>query len=210
MNVLGLNRGDHDASAALVRDGRLLAFINVERLTRVKHDGMHLWEAVRYCLDKAGLEVDDVDLVVQNSYINDLEEMDRLARSAGQVANVQDFVGQFREVETISHHLAHAYCGVGLAPFDEAAILIADGIGQHLPGGKAEAESSYHLRNGVLETVSRRLGTVPCNGRGYPADVVSRRHEHSFRQRSGSRERRNLQAARVGWIDNSIDEQRIP
>jgi carbamoyltransferase len=170
MIVLGLNRGDHDASAAIVRDGRLAAFINVERLTRKKHDGQCVWEAARYCQEAAGLTDDDIDLVVQNAYAVDLDESDALGPSRGVLPADTEFVRQFERVVTIPHHLAHAYCGVGLAPFDRCAVLVADGIGQYLPGGQAEAESYYAFRDGRLELIHRRVGSLKPDGQ----------HFHSF------------------------------
>ena len=169
MVILGLNRGDHDASACLVQDGDLLAFINVERLTRIKHDGGQIREGVRYCLECACIDFDDVDLIVQNSYGYDLSEFDALHRSIG-ILDDAAFVRQSEHVVTVSHHLAHAYCGVGLSPFDECAVLVVDGVGQ-IDGDRTEAESGFYFRDMGLDKVFQRFDRYPktdgLNGDGY-------------------------------------------
>lgn len=62
MYVLGISRV-HDSAAALLRDGEILAFAEEERFTRVKHDGRFPAEAIRFCLDHAGITLADVDHV---------------------------------------------------------------------------------------------------------------------------------------------------
>jgi predicted NodU family carbamoyl transferase len=71
MNVLGLSFSDHEASAALVIDGKLTSAIARERVTRIKRDGIRwggcrldLTPAIQYCLESNGLALDDVDLIV--------------------------------------------------------------------------------------------------------------------------------------------------
>jgi carbamoyltransferase len=62
MYVLGISRV-HDSAAALVRDGEIIAFAEEERFTRVKHDGGFPAQAIRFCLDRAGITLADVDHV---------------------------------------------------------------------------------------------------------------------------------------------------
>jgi len=62
MYVLGISRV-HDAAAALVRDGEIVAFAEEERFTRVKHDGRFPGRAIEFCLDQAGITLADVDHV---------------------------------------------------------------------------------------------------------------------------------------------------
>ena len=68
MFILGINAYDHDVAACLLRDGVPVAAIAKERITRVKHDAGFYAEVVDYCLDAAGIALDQVDLVVRNSY----------------------------------------------------------------------------------------------------------------------------------------------
>jgi carbamoyltransferase len=167
--VLGLNRGEHDASACVLRDGRMVSFINTERLTRIKRDPDRVWEAARYCLEVAGVTEREVDLVVQNSYRFDLEQADRINRSRGKPDDAGEYVSQFSDVVTIHHHLAHAYCGVGLSPFDDCAVLVMDGVGQIEPNARAEAETGYEFRDRTLRPVLRRTGTVRPWGASFHA-----------------------------------------
>ena len=61
MNILGIGGYSHDSAAVLVCDGKLVAGVSEERLTRVKHQGGVPRKAVQYCLDAAGLKPDDID-----------------------------------------------------------------------------------------------------------------------------------------------------
>lgn len=167
MLILGVNRGNHDASACLVQDGTLLHFINAERVTRKRHEGIRVWEAVKYCLDAAGVSPDHVDLVVQNAHNMDLDRFDALIATQGVSSPASEFIRRFRCVRTISHHLAHAYSGIALAPFGSCALMVVDGIGQHLDGNRAEAETYYHYTGGALRTLHARYGTLSPDGLGF-------------------------------------------
>jgi carbamoyltransferase len=113
----------HDASACLLKDGRIVAAIEKERLTRIKHDGGNDNEVVKYCLNAEGIKIKDVALVVQNANF-DMFEYSGKAYWAG-----RRIVEEAKRVVTISHHLAHAYSAIGTAPFDEMAVLVVDGCG---------------------------------------------------------------------------------
>ena len=73
--VLGLNVYDHDVSACLLRDGAIAYAISKERITREKHASGFYKEVIDYCLSAEGITLDDVDLVVRNSYILPVPEM---------------------------------------------------------------------------------------------------------------------------------------
>src|SRR5262245_26008812 len=64
MNVLGLSFYYHDSSAALVRDGVLVAAAEAERFSRRKHDSGFPGLAIEFCLKQGGLTIDDCDFVV--------------------------------------------------------------------------------------------------------------------------------------------------
>jgi len=118
--VLGTNLS-HDGSACLLKDGKICAAIEKERITRKKHDG---WsddrDAILYCLAKEGITLDDVDLIVQNSPHNNYNGP-RLFTSKSHAP-----------VVTISHHLAHAFSAYGTSNFNECAVLVIDGSGNTL------------------------------------------------------------------------------
>src|SRR6187402_959459 len=63
MKVLGISAFYHDSAAALLQDGRIIAAAQEERFTRKKHDPGFPTNAVRYCLEEAGLRLEDLDAV---------------------------------------------------------------------------------------------------------------------------------------------------
>src|SRR5262249_19295101 len=106
----------------LLKDGLIAVAIEKERLTRVKHDGGNDNEAIDYCLKAEGIELADVELVVQTANFSMFERGNDWFRG-------QRIVARHPRIVTISHHLSHAYSAIGTAPFDEAAVLIIDGCG---------------------------------------------------------------------------------
>ena len=64
MHVLGISCHYHDAAAALLRDGVLIAAAQEERFTRRKHDAAFPLRAIEFCLEQAGIEATDLDYVV--------------------------------------------------------------------------------------------------------------------------------------------------
>jgi carbamoyltransferase len=150
MNILGINAYHGNASAAIVCDGRLLAAVEEERFNRVKYAAGFPAQAIRYCLKEAGLELKDIDHVAvpRNPYARlgtklfyamrmpsfARERMKVLAKFTGiPEALAQAFdtdpakVGaQFHRVE---HHKAHLASAFFVSPFERAALLSADGLG---------------------------------------------------------------------------------
>lgn len=112
----------HDGSAVLLKDGRVCAGIEKERVTRLKHDGGNDTAAIQYCLDAEGITLDDVSIVVQCANF-EIPGRDRYAgkRLFAERDNPQ--------LVSISHHLAHAYSAAGTCPYSEAAIMVIDGCG---------------------------------------------------------------------------------
>ncbi len=74
--ILGISAFYHDSAAALVVDGEILAAAQEERFTRIKHDHEFPTNAVKYCLEEAGIEPEDLDFVV--FYDKPLQKFDRL------------------------------------------------------------------------------------------------------------------------------------
>ena len=77
LHILGINAYDHDVSACLLRNGEIVVAITKERLTRVKHDAGFYQEVLDYCLDVGGIDLDRVDLIVSNTYLLPMPEMER-------------------------------------------------------------------------------------------------------------------------------------
>jgi carbamoyltransferase len=149
--ILGLNAFHADSSAALVRDGKLVAAAEEERFRRVKHWAGFPVQAISYCLSEAGVSLSDVEHVGfnQDSRANFLRKVgyfltkrpnldlvlsrlrNRRARARLPVLLEQAFPGQtlrarFHRVE---HHLAHLSSAFHVCPFDEAAVVSVDGFG---------------------------------------------------------------------------------
>lgn len=152
MRVLGLGGSRHDFCACLVEDGAVVAAVEEERLTRVK-TAFGLGPRLARCLAadavlaEAGLDIDDVDLVVANDFLNPV------------------YAVRFADrVQWISHHLSHAASSFYTSPFDRAAVLVVDGWGSTVAtgdgGAAAETVTSFVGDSGGLHTVHQQLGRV--------------------------------------------------
>ncbi len=152
MNVLGLSFYYHDSSAALVRDGELVAAIAEERLSRRKHDSGFPAMAIDFVLARAGLTIHDVDYVV--FYEKPFVKFERMLLSA--MATFPRSAAVFREsmqrwvsdklwIKSMmrkelgvpgskllfaDHHMSHAASSFFTSPFEESAILTVDGAGE--------------------------------------------------------------------------------
>jgi carbamoyltransferase len=151
--VLGLSAFYHDAAAALVVDGRLVAAAQEERFSRRKHDASFPRAAVAYCLKEAGLAVPDLEAVA--FYEKPLLKFDRILDTHLAVAptSLPTFVrampswlrtklrldralrrglgGAYtKRFVWGEHHLSHAASAFLPSPFEEAAILTLDGVGE--------------------------------------------------------------------------------
>src|SRR5437868_3807045 len=140
--VLGLNTYDHDVSACLLKDGKIAFAIAKERITREKHASGFYKEVIDYCLKAEGITLDDIDLVVRNSYILPVPDMEeRLAHQdmPGFLSYAEReeaekhplFRSSSDKVVSISHHLAHAYSAFAASPFEEGVVMIVDGVGSY-------------------------------------------------------------------------------
>ncbi|QOZ34540.1 carbamoyltransferase C-terminal domain-containing protein [Bradyrhizobium sp. CCBAU 53421] len=148
--VLGLNVYDHDVSACLLRDGAIAYAISKERITREKHASGFYKEVVDYCLSAEGITLDDVDLVVRNSYILPVPEMEERMlhqdmpgflpiAERNEAIKHPLFRSKSDKVVSISHHLAHAYSAFAVSPFKDGVVMIVDGVGSY----QADAMESY-------------------------------------------------------------------
>ncbi len=152
MNILGISCFYHDAAAALLVDGHLVAASEEERFSRKKHDAGFPKLAVQFCLEQAGITIADVDYVV--FYEKPFVKFERILMTALQAVPKSWKVfgdamttwmldklwvkNYFRTELGISndkilfseHHLSHAASTFLCSPFDEAAILTIDGVGE--------------------------------------------------------------------------------
>ncbi|MCI0361473.1 MAG: carbamoyltransferase [Planctomycetaceae bacterium] len=151
--ILGISALYHDSAAALVVDGQIVAAAQEERFTRVKHDAAFPARAIEYCLSAAGLAPDDLDYVA--FYEKPLVKFERILESF--LALAPRGFGSFRQaiplwlqeklhlrsrfarelarsrdrpLVFLDHHESHAASAFFPSPFDEAAILTLDGVGE--------------------------------------------------------------------------------
>jgi carbamoyltransferase len=165
MHVLGISAFYHDSAACLVRDGELLAAAQEERFTRKKHDASFPTHAVAYCLREAGIDASQLDLVA--FYDKPLAKLDRLletwlafaprgfsqfrralpvwAKEKVRVPAALDrgLGGKYRgRFVFLEHHESHAASAFFPSPFEEAAVLTLDGVGEWATGSIAHGRGS--------------------------------------------------------------------
>jgi carbamoyltransferase len=151
VNILGISCFYHDAAAALLRDGTLVAAAHEERFTRKRHDPDLPKQAIDYCLGTAGIEIDDVDYLV--FYDKPFVKFERLLltylatfpRSLSSFTKAMPVwlreklwvprqlhkkLGFDGEVLFAEHHQSHAASAFLPSPFEQAAILTLDGVGE--------------------------------------------------------------------------------
>src|SRR5580704_1840419 len=157
MRVLGISAFYHDSAAALVEDGRILAAAQEERFTRKKHDSSFPKNAIAYCLEEAGAQLDQLDHIV--FYDKPFLKFERLLETYIALAprgfrsfqmsiplwlreklfqknllrdEFRKFSADFdkRRLLFCEHHLSHAASAFFPSPFERAAVLTMDGVGE--------------------------------------------------------------------------------
>jgi carbamoyltransferase len=158
VNVLGISALYHDSAAALIRDGVIVAAVQEERFSRIKGDASFPNQSVLYCLDAAAISLDQVDCVV--FYDKPLLTFDRLLETYFSTAptGLRSFVTSIpvwvknklfianemkRNLDSLGrgkidsdclrfsqHHYSHAASAFYPSPFNEAAVLVLDGVGE--------------------------------------------------------------------------------
>lgn len=157
MNILGISAFYHDSAAALVRDGKIIAAAQEERFSRKKHDERFPFHAVRYCLHEGGVGPDDLDAVA--FYDKPITKFERLLQTYFSVApaGLKSFMmampiwireklwipleiqksldechinSEKPELYFPEHHESHAASAFFPSPYQNAAILTIDGVGE--------------------------------------------------------------------------------
>ncbi|HMB94781.1 MAG TPA: carbamoyltransferase N-terminal domain-containing protein, partial [Tepidisphaeraceae bacterium] len=151
--ILGISAFYHDSAAALVVDGQIVAAAQEERFTRIKHDHEFPVNAVQYCLKEAGIKAEQLDYV--GFYDKPFLKFERLLETylATAPAGFKSFLmamplwlrkklrlpremskglgGSYRKRYVFTeHHESHAASAFFPSPFEEAAILTLDGVGE--------------------------------------------------------------------------------
>ncbi len=156
--ILGISAFYHDSAAALTINGEIIAAVQEERFTRIKHTEAFPVNSIKYCLDEAGLNIDDLDAVV--FYDKPFLKFERLLQTyytfapKGLVSFLKAIPVWLHEKLFIKkqiydglkqagnydkkklkllfseHHLSHAASAFFVSPFREAAIITMDGVGE--------------------------------------------------------------------------------
>ena len=158
MTILGISAFYHDSAAAIIQDGKIIAAAQEERFTRKKHDESFPINAVQFCLDYAGCNINELDAIA--FYDKPLLKFERLLETyygfapKGLVSFLKSMPVWIREkmflkriiheeLEKIEgydkskvkflfpeHHLSHAASAFYSSPYNDAAILTIDGVGE--------------------------------------------------------------------------------
>jgi carbamoyltransferase len=172
--TIGFNYSQmHDSSACIARDGELLFAVAEERISRIKHDAGFPHNAIRACLDFAGVRPDQLDAICAGwpaphrmllsdlksfakgqfpfNYHNFLNVTRSYASLAHQSGGFKRFTYQFgptkAQMRFVDHHLAHAISAYSYGGFDKAAVVVMDGRGAW------EASSIWYGHDGKLDHV---------------------------------------------------------
>lgn len=158
--ILGISAYYHDSAAAIVKDGQIIAAVQEERFTRIKHDPSFPVQAIHYCLDQANVTLAQLDSII--FYDKPLLKFERLLetyfahaprgfksfltampiwlkeklylksvlrREFRQLANL-DKKAKLPQLLFSEHHLSHAGSAFYPSPYQEAAVLCLDGVGE--------------------------------------------------------------------------------
>ncbi len=183
MHILGLSGFYHDSAAAIVRDGEIVAAAQEERFTRKKHDPGFPSGAAEYCLHEAGIDAGGLDYVV--FYDKPFVKFERLLLTCLSVApkGIRSFFTQMpswlkeklfvhniirKQLEYdgpvlyTMHHQAHAASAFFPSPFEEAAFLTLDGVGEW-------ATSTYGIGEGNRVQILKQINFPHSLGLLYSA-----------------------------------------
>lgn len=154
MIILGISALYHDSAAAIIKNGEILAAVQEERFSRKKHDNRLPFNSINYCLAYAGTHMSQVDAVIY--YDQPLLTLDRYMHNIFGLGETADYLiknnfddmimnrlsidrilrkkygclGVNDKLFTCEHHLSHAASAFYPSPFDKAAILTIDGVGE--------------------------------------------------------------------------------
>lgn len=159
MKILGISAFYHDSAAALIIDGKIVAAAQEERFTRKKQDASFPVNAVKFCLDFAGIKLEELDSIA--FYDKPLLKFERLLETyyafapsgfvsfhkavpvwlreklfhKREIRNGLKEISDSKQAKKIpirfpDHHLSHAASAFYPSPFEEAAILTIDGVGE--------------------------------------------------------------------------------
>ena len=170
MYILGISAFYHDSAAALIHDGQIIAASMEERFSRKKHDNGYPTHAVQFCLDMAHITADDLDYVVfyekpfikfERILLTTLNTFPKswdvwreamvswLKEKLWVRTTIRSEMGiDPRKILFCDHHMSHAASTFYTSPFQEAAVLTVDGVGEWTTTTLGKASSYYEGEHG--------------------------------------------------------------
>jgi carbamoyltransferase len=166
MDILGVSCFYHDAAVVLLRDGEVVAASMEERLSRKKHDSGFPHKAIEFCLQRGGITGQDLDYVV--FYEKPMVKVGRILQTAlGTFPRswafwreaVTAYVGEKFWIKSLlqqhlgvraeqilfcDHHMSHAASAFFASPFEEAAVITVDGVGEWTTTTMGTAKGSFN------------------------------------------------------------------
>ncbi|MFZ3385024.1 MAG: carbamoyltransferase [Candidatus Methanoperedens sp.] len=151
MYILGLSCYYHDSSAALLKDGVIVAAAEEERFTRKKHDSSFPINAIKYCMESQNIDINNIDYIgfyekpllkferalsqhlesFPFSFKTFISSMPSWINEKLRVVNVINKELKYKkDILFIEHHMAHAASSFLASPFEKAAVLSVDGVGE--------------------------------------------------------------------------------
>ena len=151
MYILGISAFYHDSAACLIKDGHIIAAVQEERFTRIKHDSAFPNQAIKYCLEEADILINEVGYI--GFYDDPKLKFDRIVKTHLSYAPfsyetfkksipiwlgeklwikdiIKDKLNYYGEIITSEHHMSHAASAFFPSPFIESAVLTMDGVGE--------------------------------------------------------------------------------
>ncbi len=183
MKVLGISAFYHDSAACIVEDGEIVAAAQEERFTRKKHDARFPINAVRFCLDYSGTSIEELSAIafyekplikferlLETYYVFSPKGLTQFVQAIPTWINEKLFIkklmrNELKNIESVKklppilfpeHHLSHASSAFFPSPFESAAILTVDGVGEWATasiskgvGNKIEILKEMHFPHSV-------------------------------------------------------------
>src|SRR3989344_1320498 len=151
MYILGISCFYHDASATLLKDGKVVAAAQEERFTRKKHDISFPINAIKYCLESENISIENINYI--GFYEKPMLKFERVLYQHLQyfpksyktfILYIPSWINEKlrvtkiikkklkykKQIFFVEHHLAHAASSFLISPFKKAAILTVDGVGE--------------------------------------------------------------------------------
>jgi len=182
--VLGINKTvplpNHDSAATIVKDGKVLASVQEERITRIKHDGNIPYNAIKECLRISGVAPEEVDAIATSTQLTPLPGPSAFFKYGVSVKGlvqalptaflrtlilrkIRDYFGFKCKIYFVNHHLSHAASAYYTSGFKDCLTLAMDGGGDYRAGGL------FHCENGSLKEMPEKFPMNKSMGYFYSA-----------------------------------------